>query len=499
MKKEVIIGEEARIILSKGVNLICDAVKVTLGPKGKNVLVASDYMKPRILNDGVTIANEIESSDELLNIGINIVKETAVKTNDKVGDGTTTSLVLLQELFNECLKEIKNGYSPMKLKQEINCSLEKVNKYINKNSKKIKTLKEVQNVALISSSDYEVSNIIKKVYSKIGLNSSLIIEDNRNPKLEFEFVNGFEIKNGYASIDLLEENTSDNEIENVEVIIYNEVFNDYKLELKNNTLILADDFEEDIIKFFIESNRVSDYKVFLVKLPFYSEVRNECIKDINVFLDNELADKVKIFKDKTILIKNKKNINKIIDRVDFIKKEISLSDSEYEKEIYETRISNLIGNTSIIKVGAETELERIEKKYRIEDAINSVKNAIKSGISLGGGMTFYNASKILDISSSKGEEILKRSLLKPLKQIIINSGYNEKEIINELENKKYGIGFDAENEKFVHVFKNGIIDSTNVVLSALKTSISICTMLITTEVIVLNKNENMIFNKNEDL
>lgn len=334
MNKEVIFGKEAREILLKGVNLICDAVKITLGPKGKNVILSSDYMNPRILNDGVTIANEIETNDEFLNIGINIVKEAAIKTNDIVGDGTTTSLVILKELFNESIKEINSGCNPVKLKKEINNALEKVIKYINRQSKKIKTLKEIENVALVSSCDKDISNIIKKAYQKIGLNGNIILEDSKLADNTLEFVNGLEIKNGYISNDLLSENTRECELNKVDIIVHNDILSSVNFEIKNNTLILADDFEEEVINYFIDQNKLNKYKVILVKLPFYSEVRKEFIKDIKIFINNNTIDKVKFLKNKTILINEKNNDeNKILERVEFIKKEMSECEGEFEKEI----------------------------------------------------------------------------------------------------------------------------------------------------------------------
>lgn len=515
MKKEVIFGKEAREILKRGVNLIADSVKVTLGPKGRNAVLVTDYLNPRIVNDGVTIAKEIELEDNIDNIGIELVKEAAIRTNDLVGDGTTTSLVLVKELYNEGLKIIDSGYSPIKLNKELNEALEKIIKFIESKSKKDLTEKDIESIGAISSGDKKIGSLISKAIKNTSKNSNIIIENSMDENISLEYINGFEIKSGYISIDLIKENTSEIILNDVIIYILNKEVNGLN-ELgfinseNNNILIIADDFEEYVVDYFVKENNINDKKVILIKNTYYGEKRKEFIKDISIFIDRNYSDefsfgfatKINVYKDKTLIINEKIDSNKINDRIKYIQNEISQCDSEFEREILEERISNLKGKTAIIKVGANTDLEKTEKKMRIEDAIYSVKCAIKNGVSLGGGLTYLNASKEFEkFLEIPGYKILYDTLKAPMKHILLNAGLNYEEIISELEKKEYGIGFDAENETFVNMYENGIIDSTDVILTALKNSISITSMLFTTEIIVVNNKNKKdgLVNINESL
>lgn len=515
MKKEIIFGKEAREILQRGVNLIADAVKVTLGPKGRNAVLVTDYLNPRIVNDGVTIAKEIELEDSIENIGIELVKEAAVKTNDLVGDGTTTSLVLVKELFNKGLEFIDSGYSPIKLNRELNEALEKTIKYIESESKKNLTEKDIESIASISSGDKKIGSLISEAIKNTSKNSNIIIENSMDENITLEYIKGFEIKSGYISIDLIKENTSEIILNDVLIYIINKEINGLNelsfIDSENkNILIIADDFEDYVTDYFVKENIVNDKKVILIKNTYYGEKRKEFIKDISVFINKNyseefssgFATKINVYKEKTIIMNEKSDSKKMNERIRYIENEISCCDSEFEKEIFEERISNLKGKTAVIKVGSSTELEKTEKKMRIEDAVYSVKCAIKNGVSLGGGLTYFYASKELDKNSEiPGYKILSDSLKSPMNQILLNAGLNYEDIISELEKKEHGIGFDAENETFTDMYENGIIDSTDVILTALKNSVSITSMLFTTEVIVVNnknKKESLV-NINESL
>ncbi len=514
MKKEVIYGNEAREILKEGVNIIADAVKVTLGPKGRNAVLVTDYLNPRIVNDGVTIAKEIELEDDIKNIGVTLVKEAAIKTNELVGDGTTTSLVLVQEMFNQGLEVINTGYSPIKLNKELNAALDETLEFIDSQSKKDITEKDIESIARISSGDIEIGHLISQAIKNTSKNSNIIIENSNDENINLDYINGFEFKSGYVSNDLIPENTNEIILCDVKIYIFNRTIDslndvEFLLEENSNILIIADDFEEDVIQYFVNTNKNASQKTLLIKNTYYGEKRKELIKDLSIFInkdyDNEVsfgkASQIIIYKEKTIIINEELNDDKIESRISYIEKEIKESESEFEIEIFEERISNLKGKTAVIKVGSRTELERIEKKMRIEDAIYAVKCALKSGISFGGGLTYFYASNKLNENNSYGYHILSKSLLAPLKQILLNAGLNEQEIMNQLKEKEYGIGFDADNEKFVYMLENGIVDSTDVITTALKNSVSITSMLLTTEVIVVNnknKKESLI-NLNETL
>lgn len=493
MKKKVLFGKEARDVLSKGMNTVCDAVKITLGPKGKNVVLVTDYLNPRIVNDGVTIAKEIELEDELENIGATIVKEAAIKTDEMVGDGTTTSLILVQELFKLGIQSIEKGYNPILLNNELKNALNVVEKYIKVNSIKNVNQADMENIAVISSESKELGNLVSSIFKEDFKNGNIMFEDSKNENTIIEFINGMQLNSGYIHVDLLEDNTNSIECDEIDIKVFNDVVDDIDslsyISENKNYLVLSPDFSEEVINYCIKNNQTHNNKIFLVKLPEYGERQKEISKDIISFIANNIL-KVKIYKDKTIIINKSKRINDAIKkRIEYIKKEINDAESEFEIEFLENRISNLLGKTAIVKIGANTELERNEKKLRIEDAICAVKSSLKGGVSLGGGLTFYYASRFLENEvKNEGTLILSDAMKGPIKQLFLNNGYEETKYL-ELNKKENGIGYDALNDFYVDMKANGIIDSTEVLISALKSSVSITSMLLTTEVISVNIND----------
>lgn len=497
--KEVISGKELKEIMIKAVNLLCDAVGATLGPSGNNVIINSD-LSPYITNDGATIAQTISSSDKKTNTILEIAKEASLKTNEKVGDGTTTTLVLLQSIFNEGLKEIENGINPIFLKKRLNLELNNIIEKLNK-MKKIPTEEELYNIALTSSEDIEIAKLVIEVYLKMNNKYSIKLDESNNEKTYYE------IKKGYTIEDIDIPTIYFNNINKIEINdAYVLLLNGYLTDLEQisdiineglirdkNVIIFVEDYDEevknDVLLYYLKSNK----NIFLFKMPNYGSQKENIISDIssitksnvkNIDFDNirfnDLGklDKIEITKANITLISN----NNIYNYINKLKQELNENKSIYEKELLENRISKLEKGVATIYVGGNTKTEIKEKIMRFEDSLCALDIARK-GILLGEGIP------LLKISNEINDNILKNSLQQPFIKILENSGYtNYEQIKNEILSSNYQKVFNLETGK-LELYT--IIDPYLVVVESLRNAVSIATMLLTTNYLVINEEINI--------
>lgn len=506
MNKEIISGEETQELISNTVTKLCDYVGMTLGPKGYNAIIDSDYAEPFITNDGVTIAKnlEFEPREEAI---AKIIKEASIKTCEKVGDGTTTSLVLLKSMYHECLKYVKKGISPYIIKENLSKTVDDICNLILSNSKK-PLIKDIESIASISCGNKRYGKLLSKVFK--NKNVKIILEESNIDETYTESIDGYFIENGPVSSYMINNRLECELINNPYFLI-----TDYKIESinqisniinqlnKKSLIVIADSFEEEVIEYFssLKSNNIIN--IVGIEAPNYSENKIDILEDICVYTSAKLisskkgvlleevnvcdlgvSNNIKISRVNSI-IKNDINDN-IKKRVKYIKKLIEKENDEFRKDILESRLSYLSSSTSIIYVGAKTKSEMILNKMRIEDAIYACNTAIKYGYSLGGGKELYNISLSMN-NKDLGESILKEVLVSPIKQIIHNSGENVENIIKELNSKKNSIGYDAYNNRIVDLIEEGIIDPSYVLIESIKNSFSISSILLTTSLIIIAK------------
>lgn len=506
--KDIIYGNKVRRILLKGVDKIYNAVKVTLGPKGKNVVLACDYTHPMIVNDGVTIAKEIELSNEMENVGVEIIREVAMKTNDLSGDGTTTSLILAREIFKNGIDMIKRGYNPVFINEKIDLTIDHLINKVKEES--IKDRNYIKEIGTISSENEEIGILLNNILKIVNRPESIILEESNDEFINYEIIEGMKIDSGYVTNEVIKENEIFEVLNECNIFVTNEtifdmeeLFESFNKNEFKNILIIAEDFDETAIEEIVKND---SFHIIPIKAISYGAKRKEILKDICVYTSSELiklddiklesigyAEKVKVEKDRTIIFNNV-NKEKVQERINFINKELKEENSDYEKEIFYQRISNLNGKLGIIKVGGKTEVEKLDKKLRIEDALGSIKSALKLGVSLGGGKVYFNLADDLK-NNDVGEYIIKKSLTKPLEIIITNSGYKYNNVIKEIMFDK-NKGFDGNKNKIVNLLESGIVDSSDLVISVLKNSASIAKMLLTSEVLVVNKSNQKFSMKN---
>lgn len=508
--RKVIVGEELKNKMKEAIDLLCNTVKVTLGPKGSNIIIDHSEFSPFITNDGVTIAENVESDDEAINTILELAKESTIRTNESVGDGTTTTLVLLQSIFNEGLKFIEKGVSPIILKKELDDLAKEVIYKIKLKSRKPKS-KELLNIAQISANDKEIGKIVFEVYSKIKDKNSISIKEGSIDTLvnylmgytfdtivasEYFFTEEKEIN--YKSPYIL---ISDSSLEDIEELsdILNKIYKDNK-----SLVIIANDYGDMFINEMLSLVLNHNYNIILLKTPEYGIKQMNILKDIESislgkivssdFNFNVLgvAKNIKINKDRSTIefIFN----DKVRDRIQVLKDELKKETDSYEKEFYNRRISMLKRGTAEIIVGAPTKTERREKIMRFEDALCSLESS-KDGILVGGGMSLFEIGMSLEETNS-ASTILKSSLISPIKQIINNSGLKEDPIISEIVNSKFDKIFNAQTENFEFVKGTKILDSKEVVVNSFINAISIAGMLLTTTSLVINENKNISKNLN---
>lgn len=512
--KKIITGSLAYEKMTNAINLLCDTVKVTLGPKGRNVIIDTNYMNPFITNDGVTIAKEVASEDLFENVILNIAKEASIKTNDEVGDGTTTSLVLLQSIFNEGIKLINDGVNPIILKKEMDESLIKIIGEINKLKIKV-GLKDIKSIASISSNSQEIGDLISNVYQKIGLNGLITIDESSNNQTRFEIVEGLEFDSELISNYMLK-NTLEDKLKDSYILISNAKINNIGeinnllnevIDSNKSLLIICDNMSDNVTETLTLNRHQNVLDVIGVSLLNYGDNKNKLLEDVAIFTGgkfinthvgfkiNEVtiedlgnAKEIKINKEKTIIINGNGSKNEISLRKKEIKNEIGITNS-FNREFFERRLASLNKGVAIIYVGANSKTEMIEEKMRIIDALSSTKVALAEGALIGGGVSFLKVrASLLNDNNSLGMKIILEALKQPFLEIINNLGLDAEEIFNYLKLKNYQIGFNALTEQYVDMNEEKIIDPVKVVINALINATSIAGMLLTTKTIIADDN-----------
>ena len=523
MAKVIKFNEDARKALEVGVNTLADAVKITLGPKGRNVVLDKGYGIPTITNDGVTIAKEIELKDPIENLGAQIVKEVATKSNDVAGDGTTTATVLAQALIKEGLKMVASGANPVFIRKGMEKASKKVIEELVKRAKKIESNEEIAQVGAISASDREIGELIAQAMAKVGESGVITVEEAKSLDTTLEVVEGMQFDNGYLSPYMV----SDSERMVVEldspfVLITDKKISSMKellpilektVEMGRPMLIIAEDVEGEALATLVVNKLRGTLNIAAVKAPAFGDRRKAMLQDIAILTGGEViseekgikletadinflgqAKKVRITKDNTVIVDGLGAKEDIAARVGQIKNAIEETTSDYDREKLQERLAKLSGGVAVIKVGAATETEMKEKKLRIEDALNATKAAVEEGIVPGGGTILVQIAKAIEDFKLEGEEglgvdIVKKALYAPMRQIALNAGLDAGVVIEKVKSSEEGIGFDAAKEEYVDMVKTGIIDPTKVTRSAIQNAISVSSVLLTTEVAVANEKE----------
>ena len=523
MGKIIKFNEDARKSLEVGVDTLADAVKITLGPKGRNVVLDRGFGAPMITNDGVTIAKEIELKDPIENLGAQIVKEVATKSNDVAGDGTTTATVLAQALIKEGLKMVASGANPVFIRRGMEAASKKVIEELTKRAKKVESNEEIAQVGAISAGDVEIGQLIAQAMEKVGESGVITVEEARSLDTTLEVVEGMQFDNGYLSPYMV----SDSErmvveMDNPFILITDKKIANMKellpvlektVETGRPMLIIAEDVEGEALATLVVNKLRGTLNVAAVKAPAFGDRRKAMLQDIAILTGGEViseekgiklentdinllgqAKKVRITKDNTVIVDGLGAKEEIQARVGQIKNAIVETTSDYDKEKLQERLAKLSGGVAVIKVGAATETEMKERKLRIEDALNATKAAVEEGIVPGGGTILIQIVKDIEDFKLSGEEglgveIVKKALSAPLRQIVINAGIDAGVVIEKVRNSENGIGFDAAKEQYVDMVKAGIIDPAKVTRSAIQNAISVSSVLLTTEVAVGNEKE----------
>ena len=523
MGKIIKFNEDARKSLEIGVDTLADAVKITLGPKGRNVVLDRGFGAPMITNDGVTIAKEIELKDPIENLGAQIVKEVATKSNDVAGDGTTTATVLAQALIKEGLKMVASGANPVFIRRGMEVASKKVIEELTKRAKKVESNEEIAQVGAISAGDVEIGQLIAQAMEKVGESGVITVEEARSLDTTLEVVEGMQFDNGYLSPYMV----SDSErmvveMDNPFILITDKKISNMKellpvlektVETGRPMLIIAEDVEGEALATLVVNKLRGTLNVAAVKAPAFGDRRKAMLQDIAILTGGEViseekgiklenadinllgqAKKVRITKDNAVIVDGLGAKEEIQARVGQIKNAIAETTSDYDKEKLQERLAKLSGGVAVIKVGAATETEMKERKLRIEDALNATKAAVEEGIVPGGGTILIQIAKDIEDFKLEGEEglgveIVKKALSAPLRQIVINAGIDAGVVIEKVRNSENGIGFDAAKEEYVDMVKAGIIDPAKVTRSAIQNAVSVSSVLLTTEVVVGNEKE----------
>ena len=526
MAKTILNGVEARNALQHGIDKLADTVKITMGPKGRNVVLDKKYGAPLITNDGVTIAKEIELEDGAENMGAQLVKEVATKTNDAAGDGTTTATLLAQALIREGMKNVAAGANPMVLRKGISKAVDKAVESLKKNSKKVNGSLDIARVGAISAGDEEVGNFIADAMEKVSADGVITVEESKSAETYCEVVEGMQFDRGYLSPYMVTDTDkmeaviddallliTDKKISNIQDLL---PLLEQIVKAGMKLVIVAEDIEGEALTTLILNKLRGTFNCVAVKAPGFGDRRKEMLRDIAILtggqvitseLGLELKDvtlaelgqarQVKVTKDNTIIVGGAGDPAAIYSRVMQIRSAIETTTSEFDKEKLQERLAKLAGGVAVIKVGAATEIEMKEKKLRIEDALNATKAAVEEGIVCGGGVAFL--STINDVkellSTVEGDEktgvqIVLKALEEPVRQIAANAGFEGAVVIDKIVSANtFGYGFDAYNEKFVDMFEVGIIDPTKVSRCALQNAASVAATVLTTEALVVDIKE----------
>ncbi len=526
MAKEIKYGAEARTSLEAGVNKLANTVKVTLGPKGRNVVLDKSFGAPLITNDGVTIAKEIELEDAFENMGAQLVKEVATKTNDVAGDGTTTATVLAQAMINEGMKNLAAGANPIVLRRGMKKATDKAVEAIAAMSRKVDGKNQIARVAAISAGDDEVGTLVADAMEKVSNDGVITIEESKTMLTELDLVEGMQFDRGYISaymatnMDKMEavlENPyiliTDKKISNIQEIL---PVLEQVVQSGAKLLIIAEDIEGEALTTLIVNKLRGTFNVVAVKAPGYGDRRKEMLKDIAILTGGEViseelgldlkeatleqcgrAKSVKVQKENTIIVDGEGDKNEIAARVALIRGQIEETTSEFDREKLQERLAKLAGGVAVIRVGAATETEMKEKKLRMEDALAATKAAVEEGIIAGGGSAYIHAAKevakladTLDGDEKTGAKIILKALEAPLYSIVANAGLEGSVVISKVKDGEPGFGFDAYKEQYVDMVEAGILDPAKVTRSALQNANSVASTLLTTESVVANIKED---------
>ena len=526
MAKQIKTGMEARKALENGVNTLADTVKITLGPKGRNVVLDKKYGAPLITNDGVTIAKEIELEDPFENMGAQLVKEVSTKTNDVAGDGTTTAVVLAQAMITEGLKNLAAGANPIILKKGIMKAVEVAVDSLKESSKAIDGKKAIAQVASISAGDEDVGALISDAMEKVGKDGVITVQESKTMKTELTTVEGMQFDRGYASAYMVT-NTDKMEavLDSPVILITDRKISSIQEILPvvepiaqqgHRLLIIADDVEGDALAALVVNKLKGVLNCVAVKAPGFGDRRKAMLEDIAILTGGQVlssdlgiefkdftmdmlgrAHQVKVDKDNTTIIDGAGNVEAIKARITAIKAQIAETTSDYDREKLQERLAKLSGGVAVINVGAATEVEMKEKKLRIEDALNATKAAVEEGIVAGGGVAYINAISAVTelVKTAEGDEktgmkIVERALEEPVRQIAANAGFEGSVVVDKIVSSgKIGYGFDAYNERYVDMMEVGIVDPTKVTRFALQNAASVASTVLTTEAVVADKKE----------
>ena len=519
MAKSISFGEDARKSMQEGVNKLANAVKVTLGPKGRNVVLDKKFGSPLITNDGVTIAKEIEFKDPYENMGAQLVKEVATKTNDVAGDGTTTATLLAQAIIREGLKNVTAGANPMLIRQGIKIAVDKAVEEIKKISTTVKGKEDIARIAAISASDEEIGKLIADAMEKVGNEGVITVEESKTMGTELDVVEGMQFDRGYLSPYMVTDSEKmEASIENPYILITDKKISNIQdilpllekiVQQGKKLLIIAEDVEGEALATLVVNKLRGTFTCVAVKAPGFGDRRKEMLQDIAILTGGQViseelgrdlketeledlgrAESVKIDKENTTIVNGRGDKKAIADRVSQIKAQIEETTSDFDKEKLQERLAKLAGGVAVIKVGAATETELKEKKLRIEDALAATKAGVEEGMVPGGGTAYINAipevekltSDIPDVKV--GIDIIRKALEEPIRQIANNAGVEGSVIIQKVRNSEVGVGYDALKGEYVNMVEKGIVDPTKVTRSALQNAASVSATFLTTEAAV---------------
>lgn len=523
MAKEILFNEEARRALGRGVDQLANAVKVTLGPKGRNVVLDKKFGSPTITNDGVTIARDIELPDPFENMGAQLVKEVATKTNDVAGDGTTTATVLAQAMIQEGMRNVAAGANPMILKKGIEIAVKTLVEEIKKRSIKVSGKAEIAQVASVSAADEEIGGLIAEAMEKVGNDGVITVEESKGLQTALNVVEGMQFDRGYISPYMVTDpDRMEAVMDNPYILITDRKISaiadmlptlEKVVKVGKELLIIAEDVEGEALATLVVNRLRGTFKAVAVKAPGFGDRRKAMLEDIAILtggtvitedmgrkLDSvELTDlgtarQVRITKDETTIIDGVGDKDVIAKRVSQIRAQVEETTSEFDREKLQERLAKLSGGVAVIEVGAATEVEMKDKKLRIEDALNATRAAVEEGIVAGGGTTFIDIIPALNTLEETGDvqtgiNLVKRAVEEPLRQIAYNAGLEGSVVVEKVKNTEAGVGFNALTEEYIDMVKAGIVDPAKVTRSALQNAASIASLVLTTETIVADKVE----------
>jgi len=518
MAKQIVFGEEARRALKKGIDTLAGAVKVTLGPKGHPVALDKKWGAPLVIDDGVTIAKEIELPDPFENMGAQLVKEAATKTNDACGDGTTTSTILAHAIITQGFKNIAAGAEPMELKRGIEKATRAIVDELKKKSTEVKGKEQIAQVATITAKDKKIGDLIAEVMEKVGKDGVITVEESKGVAYETEYVEGMQFDRGYISpYFITNAEKMETMIEDPRILITDKKISAVSdllpslekiLQVSKNLVIIAEDVDGEALATLVVNKLRGTINVLAVKAPGFGDRRKEMLEDMAVLtgakviseeigrkLDSVTAEdlgqarRITADKDKTTIVEGKGSDEAIKARIKQIKAQIEETTSDYDREKLQERQARLVSGVAVIKVGAATEVELKERKHRVEDALSATRAAVEEGILPGGGVALLNAMSVLDKLQAKDDEatgvnILRKAVEEPIRWIAENAGKDGSVIVDAVKKSPAGVGYDAEADEFSDMVKKGIIDPTKVVRSALENAASIAAMVLITESLV---------------